>query len=137
MNDTPIPDDEILLRHIPGGEPWQTAGSRLTSVNFQLRSDQGETGISVTRLSITSPTRLLELVGGSSERGSRVARATAGDIRRLGLQVVPTPRPEDSGHCDIRSLTSSLEVRLTRRQLANLFQFLDEEDSLPGSSNPS
>lgn len=127
MNDLAIPDDEILLRHIPGGEPWQAAGPRITSVNFQLRPDRGETGASVTRLSVTPLRRLLELVGGSSAKGSRVAGAKVGDIRRLGLQVVPRPLPQDSGHCEIQSLTSSLESRLTRRELANLFQFLEED----------
>jgi hypothetical protein len=123
--DKAIPDDEILLRHIPGGELWQAAGPRITSVNFQLRPDRGETGVSVTWLSVTTPERLLQLVGGSSAKGSRVAGAKVGDVRRLGLQVVPRPLPQDAGHCEIQSFASSLESRLTRRELANLFQFIE------------
>jgi hypothetical protein len=55
-----IADDEILLRHIPGGTLWQAPGPRITSANFQLRHDRQETGVSVTRLAITSPERLIE-----------------------------------------------------------------------------
>jgi hypothetical protein len=54
-----IADDEDLLRHIPAGSLWPAPGPRITSANFQLRHDRLETGVSVTRLSITSPERLL------------------------------------------------------------------------------
>lgn len=78
-----IGDDEVLLRHIPGGSLWQAPGPRITSANFQLRHDRNETGVSVTRLKITNPHRLLELVGGSFEAGSRVATARSGDVRAI------------------------------------------------------
>ena len=89
-----IGDEEQLLRHIPGGTLWQAPGPRITSANFQLRHDKNETGVSVTRLNITSPKRLLELVGGDPAQGSRVPAARVGDIRNLGFQVVPKPLPE-------------------------------------------
>ena len=76
-----IDDEEYLLRHIPGGGPWQTPEPRVTSANFHLRRERGETGVSVTRLGLTSPERLLKLVGGNPERGSRVARVRVGDVR--------------------------------------------------------
>lgn len=49
-----IADDEILLRHVPGGTLWQAQGARITSANFQVRHDRNETGVSVTRLQITT-----------------------------------------------------------------------------------
>src|SRR5262245_36509170 len=101
----PITDDEVLLRHIPGGTLWQTPGPRITSANFRLRSDEGETGVSVNRLGLTSPQRLLELVGASVEAGSRVAEARVEAVRALGLLVVPKPLPDDPGHAEIRSGT--------------------------------
>ncbi len=55
METSPIGDDEYLLRHIPGGTRWQAPGPRVTSGNFQLRHDLNETGVSVTRLAITTP----------------------------------------------------------------------------------
>src|SRR5437588_7725875 len=111
-----IADDEILLRHIPGGTLWQAPGPRITSANFQLRHDRNESGVSVTRLKITSPRRLLELVGGSSETGSRVASVRTGDVRSLGLRVVPKPLDEDQGHAEIQSDRASLDDHSCRRR---------------------
>jgi hypothetical protein len=121
-----IGDDEVLLRHIPSGTLWQAPGPRITSANFQLRHDRNETGVSVTRLQITSPERLLAMVGGSIEAGSRVASVRASDVRHLGLKVVPKPLPEDPGHSEIQSDTASLDDHACRKKLARLFQFLPE-----------
>jgi hypothetical protein len=101
-------------------------GPRITSANFQLRHDKGETGVSVTRLNTTAPERLLELVGGSPELGSRVAHARVGDVRVLGLSVVPRPLETDPGHAEIQSHTASLDARAVRKKLALLFHFLPE-----------
>ena len=119
-----IADDENLLRHIPAGTLWQAPGPRITSANFQVRHDRNETGVSVTRLKITAPERLLELVGGSLSQGSRVAAARVGDVRLLGLQVVPKPLPEDAGHAEIQSDQTNLDDHACRKRLALLFQFL-------------
>src|SRR5438445_1298065 len=99
----PSADDELLFRHIPGGSLWQAPGPRITSANFQLRHDRNETGVSVTRLKITSPQRLLELVGGGALTGSRIATARVGDIRSIGLRVEPKPLDNDLGHAEIQS----------------------------------
>lgn len=119
-----IADDEYLLRHIPSGTMWQAPGPRITSANFQLRHDRNETGVSVTRLNITPPQRLLELVGGSFQRGSRIASARVGDIRALGLHVVPKPLEEDPGHAEIQSGQASLDDHACRKRLALVFRFL-------------
>lgn len=121
-----IPDDEILLRHIPGGTAWQAPGPRITSGNFQLRADRNETGVSVTRLKFTAPDRLLTLVGGNRATGSRVAAVRVGDVRRLGLRVVPAPLPDDPGHAEIQSDSATLDDPLTRKRLATLFRFYDD-----------
>ena len=120
-----IADDELLLRHIPGGTSWQAPGPRITSANFQLRHDRNETGVSVTRLKITSAHRLLELVGGDPEKGSRIASIRAGDVRSIGLRVVPRPQGEDAGHAEIQSDKASLDDHACRKKLAMLFQFFD------------
>ncbi len=120
-----IADDETLLRHIPGGTLWQAPGPRITSANFQLRHDRNETGVSVTRARITTPKRLLELVG--SSRDSRVAVARAADVRALGLRVVSRPLPEDPGHAEIQSERASLDDHVCRKKLSLLFHFLADE----------
>jgi hypothetical protein len=119
-----IADDECLLRHIPSGTLWQAPGPRITSANFQLRHDRNETGVSVTRQKITTPERLLELVGGSLQHGSRIASVRAGDVRALGLHAVPKPLKEDPGHAEIQSGQASLDDHACRKKLALLFRFI-------------
>jgi hypothetical protein len=119
-----VADDEWLLRHIPGGSLWQAPGPRITSANFQLRHDRQETGVSVTRWKITSPQRLLDLVGGSVQAGSRIACARAGEVRALGLRVAPKPLDADPGHTEIQSDRTSLDDHACRKKLALLFQFV-------------
>ena len=79
-----IGDEEVLLRHIPSGTTWQAPGPRITSRNFRLRPGP-DSGLSVTRQKITSPERLVEVVGGDTEQGSRVASVTAGELRALEI----------------------------------------------------
>jgi hypothetical protein len=129
-----VADDEYLLRHIPGGTLWQAPGPRITSANFQLRHDRQETGVSVTRGKITTPQRLLELVGASVQAGSRVACARAAGIRALGLRVVPKPLDTDPGHAEIQSDQTSLDDHACRKRLALLFQFMPI-DSPPSPSS--
>jgi hypothetical protein len=121
---SPVADDEYLLRHIPSGDRWQAPGPRITSGNFQLRHDRNETGVSVTRLAITSPQRLLALV--RADPTSRVAQVRVGDVRALGLRVVPSPLADDPGHAEIQSHVASLDDHAVRKRLAALFQFLLE-----------
>jgi hypothetical protein len=121
-----IPDDEVLLRHIPGGTLWQAPGPRITSANFQLRHERYETGVSVSRLRLTTPKRLLELVGGNPQQGSRVASVRAGDVRALGLRVISKPTPDDPGHSEIQSDQASLDDHACRKRLALLFALLPE-----------
>ncbi|MBY0523750.1 MAG: hypothetical protein K2R98_10150 [Gemmataceae bacterium] len=122
----PITNDEIVLRHVPGGTAWQAPGPRITSGNFQIRHDRKETGVSITRQKITSPARLLELVGGDPQRGSRVAAAQVDAISAPGLAVVPKPLDEDPGHAEIQSDQASLDDHVCRKRLALAFQFLPQ-----------
>jgi hypothetical protein len=122
-DNNPIGDDEIILRHIPGGPSYQQPpGPRITSLNFRLRP--GESGVSVTRESITPAARLLAIVGGDPAAGSKVAVARAGDIRTLGLAVVAAPTDDDPGHAEIRSEMADLTARSVCRALAQVFRFL-------------
>src|SRR5947209_6400547 len=119
-----VRDDEFLLRHIPGGTLWQAPGPRITSANFQIRHDRNETGVSVTRQGYTSAARLMALVGGDSERGSRVAWVQVGRVRELGFRVVPKPLDTDAGHAEIQPGQVSLDDHASRKRLALLFQLL-------------
>jgi hypothetical protein len=118
-----IPDDAVLIRHVPGGTTWQAPGPRITSKNFELRP--GETGISVSREDITPADALMARLGNPTT-GSRIATASVAAIRNLGLEVVPDPKDYDAGHAEIRSGTADLSSQAVRKQLANLFAFLPE-----------
>lgn len=116
-----VANDEIILRHIPGGTTWQAPGPRITSKNFELR--QGETGISVSRIGITSPDQLMARLGNPAT-GSQIAAGAVAEVRNLGLEVVSDPKDYDLGHAEIRSGKTNLSDQTVRRQLAKLFQFL-------------
>lgn len=128
---SPVADDEIVLRHIPGGTTFQAPGPRLTSKNFALRA--GEVGLSVSRAAFTTPAALMARVGDPA-KGSRVAHATAGEVRALGLELVPAPLfPDDPGHAEIRPVTASLDEHTTRKRMALLFEFLPDDPPSAGS----
>lgn len=123
MNPTdPIDDSEILLRHIPAGDPWQATGPKITSANFRLRA--GESGISVSRANLTTPEQLLQRLGRDPASGSRVALINVREVRALGIAVVPVPLSDDSGHAEIRSDRESLDRKSIQRQLARLCHFM-------------
>ena len=117
-----IADTEIVLRHIPGGTTFQAPGPRITSGNFVLRN--GETGVSVSRVAITSPEALMRRIG-NPVTGSVIGSANVERIRLLGFDVVPVPIPEDAGHAEIREVTASFSSRADRKRLSELFQFLN------------
>ena len=126
MAGQPIADEEIILRHIPGGTTFQAPGPRITSKNFELRFQ--ETGISVSRQSITSAEQLLKNLGNAAT-GSRIAAVSVAAIRLLGLDVVPDPTADDAGHAELRSPTDVGFSLSIRKQLATAFVLLAERPS--------
>jgi hypothetical protein len=118
----PVADDELILRHIPGGPSWQAPpDDRISSFNFLLRP--GETGISVSRALLTQPAQMMARLGDPAS-GSKIAVARAGDIRLLGLEVVPVSLDDDPGHAEIRPASASPTAKSVRRKLAELFQYI-------------
>ena len=122
MSQVTIDSNEIVIRHIPGGTYFQAPGPRVTSSNFVLRD--GETGVSVSRASLTTPESLMTRIGNPAT-GSLIASAGVAEIRSLGLDVVEAPIPEDPGHAEIREVTGSFSSRADRKRLAELFQFIE------------
>ena len=119
-----IGDDEIVLRHIPGGETYQVPPtSRISSGNFDLKL--GEQGASVSWSVRKTPTDLVQAMDG--DETSRVAAARVGDIRAMGLDVIHDPQPDDPAHCLIIDQTATLKNRKTRQKLAaTVFSYLPE-----------
>ena len=117
-----IADDELILRHIPGGTTWQKADGSIASPNFRLRP--GEDGISVSRLAITSTEAFMTRLGDPAT-GSRIAVARAGDLRALGFEVVSVPIPGDTGHAELRPTTADASAKQTQKALAMLFRYVE------------
>ena len=116
-----VPDDEVILRHIPGGTTFQAQGPRITSKNFDLRA--GEAGISVSRQAVTAPDQLMARIGDPAA-GSRIAFATVAAVRALGLEVVPDPIADDPGHALILGVPVGLGGQSVRKQLSMTFRFV-------------
>lgn len=126
----PISNDEFILRHIPGGTSWQVPpDGRIASTNFRFRP--GETGISLSRVAVTSAEKMMSRLG-TPETGSRIAVARVGDLRELGFDVIAVPIPEDLGHAEIRPTTNTIVTKAMQRTLAALFQYVEQSNS--GSS---
>jgi hypothetical protein len=119
-----VGDGETVIRHIPAGVHWQVPPDlRISSANFQLRTSLGETGLSVSRVSVTSPDALMARLGDAAA-GSKIAAARVADLRTLGLEVVADPIPEDPGHALIVDSAASLGNRRLRQHLAALFVYV-------------
>lgn len=117
-----VADDEIVLRHIPGGPFWQAPpDGRITSHNFRLRPH--ELGYSVSRAALTTPDQLMARLGDSS-KGSRIAAAKVSDLRALGFDVVPVPLADDPGHAEVRPISVDPSRKAVMRSLANAFRYL-------------
>jgi len=118
-----VHDDELVFRHIPGQPSHQAPPrGRITSFNFRLRPD--ETGFSVSRAALTNAVALMARLGNPAA-GSRIACATAAEIRALGFDVVSVPLDGvDEGHAEIRPTTAAQHTKDVQRALANLFRYV-------------
>jgi hypothetical protein len=106
VSDGRIADDEVLYRRIPPGERWFQPPDRISSYNFKLRD--GEVGLSGYRARVVDASGVLSKP--EAIAGSRVAQATAGQVRAakdgkgdlLGLDVVAVNDEKEPGHVEIR-----------------------------------
>ena len=127
--DDAVSPDEIILRRIPptkdGGPQFKQRlpdGSwRATSFSLMPRS--GEQYLSWTRLAITSPRELLELLRnqGIAPEGWDVCRLLVADARALGFSLSPDPTVEDQGHT---LMEGAFEIRNRVSQLAKRTRIL-------------
>lgn len=110
-----IPSDEIILRRIPPAAPdkpimmvpIRSGGWRASSVAIKPKMDQA--GPSFTRLSLTSPRQLLDLLALQDicSEGWFVCRLKVSKVRAIDWEVIPVHHPKDPGHCEIRPTTGT------------------------------
>ena len=131
MAEQNIADDEVLFRRIPPGTKWFEPPDRISSINFKLRKNRQELGLSVYRANKVHAKDILD--DPDAIPGSIIAKASAGDIRKLTdgngkpleLDVVVINDDNDPGHAEIRGpvlgvIKESASVAL--RKLFNIVQ---------------
>ena len=99
----PIADHEILYRRIPAASGFYDPLVDPSPSPLAFRpTTYDTTGLSLSRAKYTD----LDQAGRGRE-GKRyyVAVLRAGELRRLGIEVVPKPLESDPGHCEIAELT--------------------------------
>ena len=108
----PIADDEILYRRVPVSKGWIDEHGVWPDA-FEPRADD-DTGLSVYRARFVS---LEDAAKGLSKRGYYVLAMRAGDLRAVGIDVVPMPHDDLPGHAEIPSLAyHERETELSRQQ---------------------
>ena len=99
----PIADHEILYRRIPAASGFfdPSVDPRPSPLAFRPTKND-TTGLSLSRAKYTA----LETAGrGREGKQYYVAVLRTGELRRLGMDVVPRPLEGDPGHCEIAELT--------------------------------
>jgi hypothetical protein len=130
-----VDGDEFIIRRIPPGRPGQDtvlppAGERATSATLMLR--EGEEGLSCSRLSITSPEKLLAQIDKSTKEGWSVCVWKVSELPEdLCVVVIPSDPPElDLGHCEIRPKPGIVFSRKLASKLAKVSKILLRGDVL-------
>ena len=129
-----IGNKEIILRRIPPSGKIESTQVRpeggLRAVSFHLQIKKGETGLSCSRLLLTSPRELLEQLKcyGIPKEGWMVCRMFASDIRDLSLEIVYCKTDQDPGHCEIRSTPNHPYPKTIRSKLAKKTRILTEDE---------
>ena len=99
----PIADHEILYRRIPAASGFYDSLVDPNPSPLAFRPTKNDTtGLSLSRANYRS----LEQAGrGREGKQYYVAVLRAGELRRLGMNVVPRPLEDDPSHCEIADLT--------------------------------
>jgi len=99
----PIADDELLFRRIPASLNLYDPQCLPPLLPDAFRPNANDTtGLSVYRSKYKS---VEETAHGREGKTYYVAVLRAGDLRKVGIEVVPRPREADPGHAEIRGLT--------------------------------
>ena len=99
----PVADHEILYRRIPATSGFYDPHGDPNPSPLAFRPTHLDTtGLSLSRAKYQT----LEQAGqGREDKQYFVAVLRAGELRRLGMEIVPRPLDDDPGHCEIAELT--------------------------------
>jgi len=100
----PIADDELLYRRVPASTGWYDPATGLLNPEaFAPHKTHDVTGLSVSRAKFKS---IEEAAKGRPGKLYYVAVLRAGDLRRIGIEVVPRAQPDDPAHAELPDLNS-------------------------------
>lgn len=120
----PIADDEILYRRVPESQMAQTEEDGLPNEPSAQGFSPGKNDTDGLSLCRGSYKTIEEAAVGRAGKTYYVAVLAAADLRRNGIEVVPTPRPDDPGHASIPALnpndrkTNKVKVKEMYRLIA-------------------
>lgn len=131
-----IHDSEVVLRRVPPSGsvdsvcPRPEGGMRATSAHLSIRHRRDEIGVSCSRLLMTSPSELLELLRkqGIDPVGWFVCRMFVSDIREAGLEVVCVDDDHDPGHCEIRGQGGVEFPSKANKRLSKINRILTDDE---------
>lgn len=105
MNDgtEPVSDEELLYRRISTASGWFSADAGLKAAAFAPHKTNDATGLSLNRAKYKT---IEEAAKGRAGKTYYIAVLLAGDLRRRGIEIVPSPRADDPGHAELPDLNS-------------------------------
>ena len=128
-----ISSDEVILRRVKSEDPncvqpLLSGGQRATS--FAISNPPQQVGSSCSRLCLTSPRKLLDLVRHKQMNPADflVCRMRVGDVRAVGLDVIALSTDKDPGHCEIRATSQQSFSRKIWSRLAKKTRILTSEE---------
>ena len=129
-----VSGDEFVIRRIPPGKPdFDTTkdsenGKRATSATLGLRDN--ESGLSCSRLKLTTPIALLEQAGKTIQDGWMISVWKVSQLpEELEVVVTPSDPPElDPGHCEIRAKQGKKYDQKAASKLARKSRILTPEE---------
>jgi hypothetical protein len=128
-----ISSDEVILKRVKRDSPncvqlLPSGVQRATS--FAIRNRPGEVGSSCSRLCLTSPRKLLDLVRlqDLDPDDFLVCRIRVADVRELRLDVIALETNDDAGHCEIRATAQQSFSPKIWSRLAKTTRILNSEE---------
>lgn len=115
--DEPIDDGELLFRRIPS--VWFRDG-KIEPEAFLPRKNGDEDGISLSRGKYKSPEEAARPPVIRPGKVYYLSQFKATELRKVGLEAVPMPLPNDIGHCVIPQMTSEKRRTDECREFARL-----------------
>jgi hypothetical protein len=100
----PVADGELLYRRISVASGWYSPGEVLNAAVFAPHKTEDETGLSVWRAKYKT---VEQAARGRAGKSYYVAILSAEDLRQLGIEVLPSPQPDDRGHAEMPDLNSA------------------------------